>query len=87
MNGRINSAVRDLQTLFEAGSLGGLSDGQLLDRFVAWREGAVFEAIVLRHGPMVWASAVEFSGITMMRKTPSRRASWCSPVRLFSHAT
>ena len=47
-------AVRDLQTLFEVGSLGGLSDGQLLDRFVARREGAVFEAILLRHGPMVW---------------------------------
>jgi RNA polymerase sigma factor (sigma-70 family) len=48
-----NSAARDLQTLFEAGSLGGLSDGQLLDRFVARREGAVFEAILRRHGPMV----------------------------------
>jgi RNA polymerase sigma factor (sigma-70 family) len=50
----MNVAVRDLQTLFEVGSLGGLSDGQLLDRFVARREGAVFEAIVHRHGPMVW---------------------------------
>ena len=54
MNGSIYTAVRDLQTLFEVGSLGGLSDGQLLDRFVARREGAVFEVIVLRHGPMVW---------------------------------
>ena len=50
----MNAAVRDLQTLFEVGSLGGLSDGQLLDRFVARREEAVFEAIVRRHGPMVW---------------------------------
>jgi RNA polymerase sigma factor (sigma-70 family) len=50
----MNVAVHDLQTLFEVGSLGGLSDGQLLDRFVARREGAVFEAIVHRHGPMVW---------------------------------
>jgi RNA polymerase sigma factor (sigma-70 family) len=47
-------AVRELQTLFEVGSLGGLSDGQLLDRFVERREEAVFEAIVRRHGPMVW---------------------------------
>ena len=51
---RMNAAVRDLQTLFEVGSLGGLSDGQLLDRFVERREEAVFEAIVRRHGPMVW---------------------------------
>ena len=36
------------------GSLGGLSDGQLLDRFIDRREEAVFEAIVRRHGPMVW---------------------------------
>jgi RNA polymerase sigma factor (sigma-70 family) len=54
MNGSTNTAVRDLQTLFQVGSLGGLSDGQLLDRFVARQEGAVFEVIVLRHGPMVW---------------------------------
>ncbi len=50
----MNTTSRDLQTIFEAGSLGGLSDGQLLDRFVARREEAVFEAIVLRHGPMAW---------------------------------
>jgi RNA polymerase sigma factor (sigma-70 family) len=46
--------VRDLQTLFGIGVMGALSDGQLLDRFVERREGAVFEAIVCRHGPMVW---------------------------------
>ncbi len=44
----MNVAVDPLQTLFEVGSLGGLSDGQLLERFVARREGAVFEAIVHR---------------------------------------
>ena len=48
------SIVRDVQTLFACGSLAGLSDGQLLDRFVARREEAVFEAIIERHGPMVW---------------------------------
>jgi RNA polymerase sigma-70 factor (ECF subfamily) len=50
----MNLAVHELQKLFEVGSLGGLSDGQLLERFTARREGAVFEAIVGRHGPMVW---------------------------------
>ena len=49
-----STASRDLQALFEVGSLGGLSDGQLLDRFVARREEAVFQAILHRHGPMVW---------------------------------
>ena len=31
----------------------GLSDGQLLDGFVARRDAACFEALVRRHGPMV----------------------------------
>jgi hypothetical protein len=30
----MNVAVPEIRTLFEVGSLGGLSDGQLLDRFV-----------------------------------------------------
>ena len=50
-----NDAIaRDLQTLFDVGTVGGLSDGQLLARFVAGREEAVFDAIVHRHGAMVW---------------------------------
>jgi DNA-directed RNA polymerase specialized sigma24 family protein len=32
---------------------GGLSDGQLLGRFVATRDEAAFAALVRRHGPMV----------------------------------
>jgi RNA polymerase sigma-70 factor (ECF subfamily) len=43
----------DLRTLFEAGTTGGLSDGELLARFVARRDEPAFEALVRRHGPMV----------------------------------
>jgi RNA polymerase sigma-70 factor (ECF subfamily) len=50
----MSTAARDLQTLFDMGVTGALSDGQLLERFVARREEAVFEEIVRRHGPMVW---------------------------------
>ena len=50
-----HAVVRDLQTLFGMGVVGVLSDGQLLDHFVERREGAAFEAIVHRHGPMVWS--------------------------------
>jgi RNA polymerase sigma-70 factor (ECF subfamily) len=53
-DGETNTALRDLQALFEVGAVGGLSDEHLLGRFVARREPAVFEAIVRRHGPMVW---------------------------------
>ncbi len=45
---------RDLQTVFSCGAVGGLSDSQLLDRFMSQREEVVFEAIIQRHGPMVW---------------------------------
>jgi RNA polymerase sigma factor (sigma-70 family) len=47
---------RQIHILFSAGTLGDLTDGQLLDRFMARRdEGAesAFAALVERHGPMV----------------------------------
>jgi RNA polymerase sigma factor (sigma-70 family) len=52
--GGVSGAVRYLRTLFEAGAVAGLSDGQLLDRFVVRRDSASLEALVRRHGPMVW---------------------------------
>jgi hypothetical protein len=39
--------------LFQAGTVVGLTDGQLLDRFVARREEAAVAALIQRHGPMV----------------------------------
>jgi len=48
--------LRQIQTLFGAGTVAGLTDGQLLERF-ATRDGAAaelaFAALVERHGPMV----------------------------------
>ncbi|HEV3258344.1 MAG TPA: sigma-70 family RNA polymerase sigma factor [Gemmataceae bacterium] len=32
----------------------GMTDGQLLESFISRRDGAAIEALVLRHGPMVW---------------------------------
>jgi RNA polymerase sigma factor (sigma-70 family) len=48
--------VRQIGSLFEGGSVAGLSDRQLLDRFVSRRDvagEAAFAALVARHGPMV----------------------------------
>jgi len=45
-----------LARLFEQGSVAGMTDGQLLDRFTTRRGDAAeaaFEALVARHGPMV----------------------------------
>ncbi len=45
--------LRQLQALFDRGSIGGLGDGQLLDRFAVHRDEDAFAALVERHGPMV----------------------------------
>jgi DNA-directed RNA polymerase specialized sigma24 family protein len=53
---RNRSAQRDLRVLFDAGTVAGLTDGQLLERFAA-RHGEIselaFATLVERHGPMV----------------------------------
>jgi RNA polymerase sigma factor (sigma-70 family) len=41
---------------------GGLTDGQLLARFIATRDEASFSALVRRHGPMVWRLCLRVLG-------------------------
>ncbi len=41
---------RHVQQLFGSGCLGGLSDAELLDRYVTGRDGRAFETLVTRHG-------------------------------------
>ncbi len=57
MTGGISAAVlRQFRTLYEAGTVAGMTDGQLLERFFAGRgeEAEVaFAAILARHGSMV----------------------------------
>jgi RNA polymerase sigma factor (sigma-70 family) len=50
----MNVTSREFQTLFSVGTLGGLSDGTLVERFAAHRDEAAFEALVQRHCSMVW---------------------------------
>ncbi len=47
------AALGHLDRLFVEGTVSGLPDDQLLDRFLATRDGAAFEALLGRHGPMV----------------------------------
>jgi RNA polymerase sigma factor (sigma-70 family) len=47
------STTRDLQALYRVGTVAGLSDGSLMERFVVGRDEAAFEALLARHGPMV----------------------------------
>jgi RNA polymerase sigma factor (sigma-70 family) len=57
VNGSTGSTfAKHLHTLFGAGAMGALSDGQLLERFLSGRDltaEAAFTALVERHGPMV----------------------------------
>jgi polysaccharide export outer membrane protein len=50
-----SSMLRQFRVLFEEGTVAALSDGQLLERFLAKGPGAeaAFAALVARHGPMV----------------------------------
>ncbi len=47
------TALQQIDRLFQTGSVTGLDEGQLLDRFVADRDELAFEALVESHGPMV----------------------------------
>ena len=52
----MSAAVRQINRLFVEGTVSGLSDGQLLERFLDGRDEAAFTAIVERHGPMVFCT-------------------------------
>ncbi len=54
-SGRAGLALGTIQRLFDEGTLTGLTDAQLLDRFLTRRDEAAFDALVARHGPMVLA--------------------------------
>jgi RNA polymerase sigma factor (sigma-70 family) len=53
VNGRANTALRQVARVFHDGTLAGLSDRQILERFVDRRDDTAFEGLIVRHGPMV----------------------------------
>ncbi len=52
-SGPEQAVLQQFHRLYGPGSLAGLSEGQLLDRFAASGDEAAFEALVRSHGPMV----------------------------------
>ena len=52
---RSPSLVTQFRALFAGGTLSGLGEGELLERFVGHRDEAAFAELVARHGPMVLA--------------------------------
>jgi RNA polymerase sigma factor (sigma-70 family) len=51
---RLKDALRRLRSLVAPRYTADLTDSHLLNRFVGERDQAAFEALLLRHGPMVW---------------------------------
>src|SRR4051812_34908360 len=50
----------DLDRLFASGTVTGLTEGQLLERFATERDASAFEALVERLGPMVLGVCRQF---------------------------
>jgi len=50
---RHGGALRHIHRLFDEGTLAGLPDARLLERYVSHRDELAFEALVQRHGAMV----------------------------------
>jgi RNA polymerase sigma factor (sigma-70 family) len=55
MSGQLGKIQDDFRRLWDAGTVSGLPDAQLLKRFAAHRDDLAFAALVARHGPLVWA--------------------------------
>ncbi len=51
----LESSSRQILQLFVSGTVAGLSDSQLVERFATRRDKAAFAALVSRHGPMVFS--------------------------------
>jgi RNA polymerase sigma factor (sigma-70 family) len=61
-SGKSSVLTQAIHTLFEVGTVGGMTDGQLLEQFAARKTEAAFVALVARHGPMVLSVCVGLLG-------------------------
>ncbi len=53
MSNYTGAVLKELDRAFNQGTIAGLTEGNLLERFVSGRDEAAFGALVARHGPMV----------------------------------
>ena len=53
-NGQAGTILRHIRKLVRGQGARELADGELLQRFVAHRDGAAFAALLRRHGELVW---------------------------------
>ena len=60
VHGRAGSALRQVASVLDDGTLTGLPDGEVLERFVVGHDQTAFEALIARHGPMVLSVCRQF---------------------------
>ena len=76
--------LRQVRGLFGLGTVGGWSDGQLLDAFVSRRGGdgseAAFEELMHRHGPMVLRICRRVLRNPEDAEDAFQARSWCWPI-------
>ena len=80
VRGEQGVALRHVRMLFEVGTTGGLTDGQLLEEFrsrAGDRTELAFAALVARHGPMVLRTCRAILPTSRRWKTRFKRHSWC----------
>ena len=68
---------KNLQFLFDTGTVGDLSDTELLERFVAGRDESAFEALVERHARMVLSICRGLLADPHDARMHSKRHFWC----------
>ncbi len=86
VRGRLGPALNDFRRLWDAGTISGLSDARLLEQFRADRDELAFDALMARHGPLVWSvcrsilndphdveDAFQATFLILVRKAPSLR--------------
>ncbi len=96
--GSRGAALREIHRVFDQGTLAGLSEGQLLERFATRFDESAFELILARYGPMVLGvcrrylhdshdveDAFQATFLILVRKAGSLRACERIPNRLEKH--
>ena len=53
--GTLGRAANDIRKLWDAGTVSGLSDARLLERITTNHDEHAFDALIARHGPLVWS--------------------------------
>ena len=78
---QMDTVIRHLRRVVLRQDGAGRTDGQLLTSFIDQQDEAAFEALVRRHGPMVFGVCRRVVGNHHDAGTPFKRPAWSSPAK------